>query len=336
MAITTASDGKVLVTGAGGLIGRALVGRFAVAGVGYVAAVRALAHEDLLRPEFIALGDFAAADWTAALRGVSTVVHLAGRAHKMRDTAVDPDTAYVVANVHVTRRLVDAAARAGVRRIVLASSVKVYGESTPRGEPFRAGDAARPQDAYARSKAAAEEVLWSLCEAHAVEGVVLRLPLTYGPHVRGNFLALLDAVAAGRRLPLAGIDNRRSLLYVGNAVSAIEAACVHPALVGQTLPVADAEAVSTPELVERIARSLGVPARLYRVPAPLLHAGATLAGRRGDAARLTDSLEVDTSRFGELAGWSPPYVLDAGLAATAAWYRGARTYNQPLARTSLS
>jgi nucleoside-diphosphate-sugar epimerase len=238
---------------------------------------------------------------------------------KARDVA-NP-TPYVVANVHVTRRLCDAAVRAKVRRIVLASSVKVYGESTRKGRPFRAGDPAAPRDVYAQSKAEAERVLWQASEESALEGVVLRLPLTYGAGVKGNFLTLTEAIAARRKLPLAGIGNRRSLLNVDNAVSAIAAALTVPALAGQTLPIADNESVSTSELAQRIGNALGVPARLFHLPAPLLRAGAALTGRRAAAARLLGSLEVDAQQFCDLAGWSQPHTLDEGLAATAAWWR---------------
>ncbi|HVR92651.1 MAG TPA: NAD-dependent epimerase/dehydratase family protein [Casimicrobiaceae bacterium] len=319
MAVTPQIRGKVLVTGAHGFIGRALCRHLAALGVAHVKTVRTPAFGD---PDANAaiVGDLAAADWDEALVGVDSIVHLAGRAHIRKRDAGDP-TPYVVANVHVTRRLCDAAVRAKVRRIVLASSVKVYGESTRIGRPFRGGDPAAPRDAYAHSKAEAERVLWQACEGNRIEGVVLRLPLTYGAGVKGNFLTLIEAIAARRRLPLAGIGNRRSLLNVDNAVSAIAAALTVPALAGLTLPIADKESVSTSELAERLGHALGVPARLFHLPKSLLRAGAALTGKRAIAARLLGSLEVDAQQFGELAGWSQPYTLDEGLAATAAWWR---------------
>ena len=326
MGLTPLSPARVLVTGAGGFIGRALCSQLKSAHIDHVAAVRALERGTKTDASWMAFGDFAAADWDAALSGVDTVVHLAGRAHMMRERAPDAATPYVVANVHVTRRLAEAAARAGVRRIVYASSVKVYGETTRPGRPFGAGDTAAPQDAYARSKAEGESVLRAVCGENGVESVILRLPLNYGPGVRGNFLALLEAVAAERRLPLGGIDNRRSLLYLGNAVSAIEAALRAPALAGETLPVADAETVSTSELVERLARILQVRLRSFRVPASALRGMSALVGRRADASRLLGSLEVDSTRFRELANWSPPHSLDEGLAATAAWWKLRHTF----------
>jgi nucleoside-diphosphate-sugar epimerase len=317
-----ATLGKVLVTGAQGFIGHALCRHLSDLGVPCVGAVRTARPGDPAGT--LTLGDFAAADWDEALRGVDAIVHLAGRAHVQtppRGVDASDPTPYVVANVHVTRRLCDAAARANVRRIVLASSVKVYGESTREGKPFRAGDPDEPGDAYAYSKAEAERVLWRACAQTAFDGVVLRLPLTYGAGVKGNFLMLTEAIAAGRKLPLAGIANRRSLLNVDSAVSAIHVALTAPALGGQTLPVADAESVSTSALAERLGRALGVPARLYRLPPLLLRSAAEFAGRRRVVSRLLDSLEVDSKRFCDLAHWSQPFTMDEGLAATAAWWK---------------
>ena len=320
VAVTPQIRGKVLVTGAHGFIGRALCRHLSEMGVAYVAAVRT-PGADGQDADAAVVGDLAAADWDEALADVDSIVHLAGRAHVLHPRDASDPTPYVVANVHVTRRLCDAAVRAKVRRIVLASSVKVYGESTRRGRPFRAGDPASARDAYAQSKAEAERVLWQACAGSTLEGVVLRLPLTYGAGVKGNFLMLIEAIAAGRKLPLARIRNRRSLLNVDNAVSAIAVALTVPALAGQTLPIADKESVSTSELAERLGNALGVPTRLFYLPASLLRAAAALAGRRAVAARLLGSLEVDSLRFCELAGWSQPYTLEEGLAATAAWWR---------------
>ena len=313
--------GRLLVTGADGFIGRALCARLAAARVPHVGAVRALPSGGVPSHDLVALGDFAAADWTSVLHGVNAIVHLAGRAHVATARDASDPTPFVVANVHVTRRLLDAALQAGVRRVVLASTIKVYGEATLPGKPFRAGDPAAPQDAYAHSKAGAENVLWQACRGGAIEGVALRLPLTYGPGVKGNFARLLDAVAAERLLPLGGIDNRRTLLYVGNAVSAIEAAVVTPALAGETLPVADAESVSTSELVLRLARELDVAPHMFHVPTLVMHAGGMLLGKRASLARLLGTLEVDAGRFRELARWMPPFTTDEGLAATAAWWK---------------
>jgi UDP-glucose 4-epimerase len=320
----TQALGKIVVTGAGGFIGRALCARLKRTGVDYVGVVRALDPALSADSRLVALGDFAAADWDGVLAGADAIVHLAGRAHVPPGAASDA-TPYVIGNVHVTRRIAEAAARAHVRRIVFASSVKVYGEATTPGHPFGPDDIAAPQDAYARSKAEAESVLRAVCGESGLEAVILRLPLTYGPGVRGNFLELLEAVARERRLPLAGIENRRSLIYQGNAVSALEAALGAPALTAATLPVADAQTVSTSELVRKLAGALRVRVRSFRMPASALRGLSSLVGRGADGMRLLASLEVDPARFCELAQWSPPYSLDEGLAATAAWWRIRKT-----------
>lgn len=316
--VLNAAARRILVTGANGFVGRALCAELARQGVAYIGAARA-ATDDAETRNRIVLGDFAAADWDAALADVDSVVHLAGRAHRTeRDREPTP---HIVANVHVTRRLLEAARRADVRRIVFASTIKVYGENTRPGRPFRAGDAPHPRDAYAKSKAEAENILWQVCGESGIQGVVLRLPLVYGPHVKGNFALLLGAVAAGRRLPFAGVANKRSLLYIDNAVSAIVAALRIPELAGQTLPVADTEAVSTPALIRKIAAAMDVVPRLSRMPTSILRAGAALMGRRGASARLLGSLEVDAQRFAALAQWTPPRTVDEGIAATVAWWR---------------
>jgi nucleoside-diphosphate-sugar epimerase len=309
---------RILVTGADGFIGRRLCDAFASQGIAHVGAVRATTAQTDAQNR-VALGDFAAADWDRALVDVDAIVHLAGRAH-VTESDRDP-TPHIVANVHVTRRLLEAARRARVRRVVLASTVKIYGENTRPGRPFRAGDPSCPHDAYAHSKVEAENVLWQAAREDGIEGVVLRLPLVYGPRVTGNFGLLVEAVAARRRLPFANVTNRRSLLYVDNAVSAIAAALRVPELAGQTLPVADAEAVSTPELIRKIAGALGVAPRLSRMPISVLRFGASLTGRRNASRRLLGSLEVDAQQFGALAGWTPPHTLDEGIAATGVWWR---------------
>jgi nucleoside-diphosphate-sugar epimerase len=318
--LTRPGYGKVLVTGADGFIGRALCAHLAGLGVEHVAAVRAIAAHDNRPEATLALGDFAAAEWQDALIGIDAIVHLAGRAHVPPNRA-EAATPYIVANVHVSRRIAEAAARANVRRILFASSAKVYGEASQPDRPFRVGDPGEPQGAYARSKAEAERVLREICGAYGVELVILRLPLTYGPGVKGNFLTLLDAVAAGRRLPLARIANRRSLLYVGNAVSAIETALAAPLASEDALPIADSEVVSTSELATKLAHALRVNPRLFHVPAMFLRGTAALSGRGAFVSRLLDSFEVDASRFRQLTGWAPRSSLDEGLAATAAWWR---------------
>ena len=322
MVLTATLPGVVVVTGASGFVGRALCAHLAAAGRQHRGIVRTLPAGAPQGTPLVALGDLATAPaerLAAALEGAFAVVHLAGRAHVLNENP-DEDAAYRAANVVATARLAAAAVRAGVARILLASTVKVHGEATLPGHPWRAGDPPSPQDAYARSKLDAERARAAACEGSATTAAVLRMPLVYGPGVRANFLALLDAVARRAPLPLASIRNRRDLCYVGNLVHAMAALVDGADAAAGVWLAADGEAVSTPELVRRLATALGVAPRLLPVPAALLKAAGRLAGRGGEIARLCGSLEVDASPLARRIG-PMPWTLDQGLAATVRWWR---------------
>jgi UDP-glucose 4-epimerase len=254
--------------------------------------------------------------WRSALGNCDAVVHLAARVHVMHDTAADPLTLYQATNTDATLNLARQAARAGVKRFVFVSSIKVNGEGCD--EPYRETDAPAPEDAYAISKWEAEQGLWRIAQETRLEVVVLRPPLVYGPGVKANFRRLLDTVARGWPLPLGAIDNRRSLLYLGNFVDAIRVCVEHPAAAGQTFLIDDGQPVSTPELVRAVARAMGRPARLLPVPAGMLEFAGALLGKRAAVARLTGSLWVDSSLIRARLGWAPPYSRADGLAATVA------------------
>jgi nucleoside-diphosphate-sugar epimerase len=217
------------------------------------------------------------------MEGCDAMVHLANIAHA-RATRED----LWKVNVEGTARTAESAAKAGVRRFVYLSSVK----------------AREPDDDYAHAKVAAEEAL----RGAGIETVVLRPPLVYGPRVRGNFLALMNAIARGWPLPLASIRNRRSLVYVGNLCDAIAACLELPAAAGKTFYVSDGEPVSTPALCRAIGAALGRPARLFPFPPALL-----------PSERLTGSLVVDDAELRAL-GWGPSFSMGEGLKLTAAWY----------------
>jgi nucleoside-diphosphate-sugar epimerase len=252
---------KVAVTGASGFVGRALCDALAAAG-----------HEK------------------GSLEESQAVVHLAAIAHR-RASREELQRANVDLAVETARK----AAAAGARFVFL-SSVKVHGEASVT--PFREDSPIAPQDRYAESKARAEEAL------RAIPGLrlaVLRPPLVYGPGVKANFLALMKAVARGWPLPLASVDNRRSLIYVGNLAAAILACLEREG----TFLVSDGPAISTPQLCRELGAALGQPARLFAFPSALL------------PRKLAGSLEVKDS-----LAWERPFTREQGLQATARWYLG--------------
>ena len=268
----------------------------------------------------VTTGEFGpATDWSQALSDVSVVFHVAARTHVLNETASDALAEYRRVNVEGTRTLTQAALRAGVRRIVFVSSIKVTGERTD-GQPFTEHSAPQPEDAYGVSKWEAEQFLSAVARDTPLETVILRPPLVYGPGVKGNFLRLMHWTARGMPLPLDSCTNRRSLIYIDNLVDAITTAGISPTAAHKTYLVSDPEDVSTPGLIQAIAAALKVTPRLFPCPTALLMAAATTLGKREEMRRLTGSLQVDSSKIRSELNWNPRFDLAQGLARTAQWY----------------
>ena len=310
---------KILVTGANGFVGTTLVPAL----IGRRHAVQAIVRVAAPHSDAVAMGEIGpATDWRAALDGCEAVVHLAARVHMMRDRATDPLSAYRRNNAAAAVRLADQARAAGVRTFVLMSTAKVLGESSPAGDPFTDASAPAPEDPYSVSKAEAEHAISALAKDGAMRVAILRPPLVYGPGVGANFLRLMNAVAGGRPLPLGAVRNRRSLVYVGNLADAVLACLEDPHAAGTYL-VSDGHDLSTPDLIRRIGAAVGRPARLLYVPTVLLRAAGALTGKTNEVERLLGDFALAPTRLADL-GWRPPFTLEQGLAATAAWYRAAR------------
>ena len=311
---------KVLVTGASGFVGGPVCRSLLTAGHEVVAAVR---RDDCFLPLEVEarrvdpLGPDT--DWRAALRGCDAVVHLAARAHVMRDRVRDPLTLFRRVNRDGAVRLAEQAVAAGIGRLLFVSSIKVNGEVTLPGQPFRGDDAPVPVDAYGVSKAEAEAALADIATRTGLSLAVVRPPLVHGPGAKGNLAALMRVLEYGLPLPLGAIDNRRSLVGVDNLADALAFLLASPAQ-GRFL-VRDGEDVSTPELIRRLACGLGRRARLLPVPVALLRLAGGMLGKAGAVSRLTGSLQVDDTPLRAL-GWLPPVTLDDGLAAMAAAHRG--------------
>jgi nucleoside-diphosphate-sugar epimerase len=264
--------------------------------------------------EVFATGDLTAfRSWALLLQGVEAVVHLANAAHVRRGSEADVAAARTL-NVETTLRLAQAAAASGVRRLLYVSSVKVYGEETG-STPFDEASPLSPADPYARVKVEAEAALRDATAGRPLELVVLRPPLVYGPGVRANFLALMRLVALGVPLPFAAIDNRRSLLYVGNLAEAVCAGLEHPLAAGRSFLLRDGRSLSTPALCRALGEAFGRPVRLFRVAPRLLE-------RIPGMVKLTRSLDIDDAAIRSVLGWRPPFGFEEALRHTADWYRG--------------
>ena len=322
------TEGTIFVTGANGFVGRALCAQADALGYRVKAATRtpydfAGNVQNILIPS---LGMQSPQDPAGvcsleqALQGVDTVVHLAARVHVMKESAQDAIGAYRAINVAGSLELAKAAIQAGVRRFIYISSIKVNGESTSKNHPFTAQDAPAPEDPYGLSKWEAEQALEKLAQQAGMELVIIRPPLVYGPGVGANFATMIKVLGYQLPLPLASINNLRSMVSVDNLVSLILTCARHACAPGQVFLVSDGQDVSLSLLLRKLIGLLKVRTWLFPVPSALLNWIAQVLGKGAVAQRLCQSLQVDIQATQEILQWNPPVTLDQGLQKTVQWY----------------
>lgn len=283
---------RVAVTGASGFIGQALVRR--LSGRGH--DVLALSRTERSAPAGVRA---LAVDYTQVpalqrvLEGTQVVVHLGALAHGRGGVDFG-------ANDATTDALCQACVGAGTARFIFLSSIGVNGTCT-HATPFTEADPPQPREPYALSKLHCEG---SVRQTGLREFTILRPPLVYGPGAPGNFARLVRAVQRGWPLPLREVHNARSFVALENLLDLLELCLTHPAAANELFLAADAETVTTTQLVECIARGVGRRARLWRMPAPLVSTAAALG-----ASRLVDSLygdlRLDIGKARRLLGWVP-------------------------------
>lgn len=324
---------KVLVTGAGGFVGKVTCTRLLQSGYVPVAGLRSDDNWSQLRQavpglkEWKILGDVSTdSEIASAFANIDVVVHLAARVHMMHDSALDPLKEFRRTNVTGARHVALAAVKQGVRRMIFLSSAKVNGEST-KDKPFAEDDPANPQDAYAISKWEAEETLRKLAAETGLEIVIIRPPLVYGPGVRANFLRLIKLVDRTLLFPISSRPNRRSLIGVTNLADFIAQCIRRDEAANQTYMVSDGEDVSTRELAMRLGCALGRHVSFVTIPESFARIAGKLMHRRNEVSRLLDSLSIDSNKARHSLGWLPPVSLDVGLRATAEWYLKCRSGN---------
>jgi len=313
---------KVLVTGASGFVGSALCSYLIMSGHDVIGTVRKLPVSPVSGVDYRIVGDLGTGTaWRDDIfSGVKIIIHCAARVHVMNEYAQNPLNEFLRINTQGTETLARSAANTGVRRLILLSSVKANGESSSLSSPIDEMSPAIPKDYYGISKLEAEKSLSHIADETDLEIVILRLPLIYGPGVKGNFLRLLKMVDRGIPLPLSLVNNLRSLINLNNLTDVIGVCLTDPRAVGRTYMVSDSEDISTVQLVIKMAHALERPVRLWPCPLRLIELAGSLAGRSDEVSKLLGSFRINCKKIcGEL-GWVPPYTLTQGLSQVSSWY----------------
>jgi len=296
---------RILITGASGFIGKALVTALSKQGYAVRAAARdpagIIAASDVER---VAIPDLVGSlDWSPLLAGVTHVVHLAGIAH---EPGTLPDDVYMQINAEAVGTLAQQA-KGRVARVVLMSSVRAQAGLSAEA-PITEADTPEPTDTYGRSKLEAERLL----TASGVDYTVLRPAVVYGKGVKGNIAALATIAKTPMPLPFGGLDNKRSLLALENLVSAVAHVLEAPQTVGETYLVADAEPISVADMVSAMREGLGRAPHLVRVPQGAVRRMMKSFGREADWERVTGQFVIDPSKL-MATGWQPTVETHAGI-----------------------
>jgi UDP-glucose 4-epimerase len=298
---------RILVTGASGFVGRALVNDLANAGHNVRAAMRQPADIFPRSVEVVAVSDLTRpVEWRALLKGMETVVHLAGIAHAGPGIA---EAAYDRVNRQATAELASTASAMGLRHLIFMSSIRAQAGPSS-SEILRETDEPHPTDAYGRSKLAAEDAI----RASGVPFTILRPVLIYGEGVKGNLQRLIELARQPWPLPLGLCHNRRSLLARTNLIAAILFVLSQPATRGQTYIVADPSPLTLAEMMSALRAGQGRRAGLLPVPPALLAAVCQAMGRADDWQRLGGGQVADPQKLLDV-GWRPTIDTRAGLAA---------------------
>lgn len=318
----------VLVTGANGFVGSRVCSLLQKKGYRVTQVVRDANRvnssflKDGMRDDnrIISIGNIdGCTDWSRAMDGVDSIVHLAARVHVMREKSRNPLESFRSVNVAGTEQLARAAIAHGVRRFVYISSISVHGNSTD-DRAYTEDDEAQPHSSYAISKWEGELALRSVAAGTGLEIVIVRPPLVYGSGVGGNFLRLMCLVSRGWPLPFGSIKNLRSFVGVENLADMIYRCVVNDRIAGESFVVCDGEDLSTPDLVRRIAQLMGRSARLFPCSVSMMRGAARFSKKEDVLDRLCNSLRVNASKARCLLDWKPQISLDDGLARTVKWY----------------
>ena len=303
------------ITGSGGFIGKHLISYLKSKKIKFIKIGRIKDEVDFV------INDLSKeTDWVSALKGVKVLFHLAGRAHNFNEDYINSVFSYERTNVDGTKKLIKDACKAGVKRIIFLSTIKVNGEKTFAGLPFTINSKENPQNPYAISKLRAEKALIKAGIKKNIEITIIRIPLVYGPRVKANFSKLINLVRQKIPLPFGSIKNKRSLIYVENLVDFMYLCSKRKNAINTIFLLSDPCPLSTSDLIRTIAKYMNIKPLLIPFPKILLKIVAFALGKIDLMNKLTDSLEIDPSYSYKALKWEPPFSDDIALEKTVKWF----------------
>lgn len=311
---------NILVTGAGGFIGNALIHHLQKASANNVIGIFRQNQTELPKAiqQIIIQNLTPETDWHEALHEIDCIIHLAGRAHILQEATTKPLEEFRKTNTETTVQLAQQAAKNNVKRLIFISSIGVNGNKNKQS--FSVQSIENPVDDYAKSKYEAEIKLKAIAKKTNLEIVIIRPPLVYGADAPGNFKRLLNLIDKGYYLPLASTKNKRSFVALENLIDLISICISHPRAKNQLFLVSDDSDLSTAEFIRLIAISMEKPVRLFSIPARLLELIVLITRKKKIANSLLSSLTLDITHTKETLGWLPPISMDRAMRLAVAKY----------------
>ncbi len=296
---------KICITGANGYIGKSICRSLINSKFRVRAFVRS--SEEIIKAnniEYVKIdSDFNKVNWEDFLNGCECVIHCAGSVPNLRKEKKFEN--YKTINVDGTKFLAEQSLKAKVKRFIFLSSIYVLGSNTNNKKPFFYDDKPKPITDYGLSKLDAEINLKTISKNSGLEIVIIRPPIVYGPKVSGNFERLNKLVRSGIPLPFSKISNKRSFISISNLVEVIQCCIENPNAAGKTFLVSDGEDLSTPQLINYIAKSMGKSPKLFSLPNILLKLISKMINKKEEIDRLLGSLQVDINYTSKVLNWSP-------------------------------
>jgi len=296
---------NILITGASGFVGSALINKLKHANITAISRSEQLSHENVHWEKFSL--ERLITSVLLSTKQFDTVVHLAAKAHALKEPVSLEE--YRVVNCEQTIALAEKLADKGMKRFVFISSIGVNGSHTNTGDPYSEDSLPSPHSDYAISKYEAEIQLKALSEAKGFELVIIRPPLIYGKKAPGNFNSLYKIIKKGFPLPFGLIKNKRSFISIDNFCDFIDIAINHPQAANKLFLVADDESISTNKLVTDIWAAEKIKSFTLPIPVFLLRGVFYLLGKSNFSTQLLDNLEVDNSNAKIILGWKPKDTL---------------------------